>query len=167
MFLKFQLWSSFLVKIFTMQNTTKRWFLKSEHFFGCTFFYGLLYIFIISISSRFRSLRQQIVMLIDTRIHLPFCTAKTQYQKFETNIPRKGIARPQSQYPQSCVSQRFIYSHDWSAYSATGKYVDRSWKSKNRSQTFEYGNWDWGRAISFLGIHKWDFRCSVGAVFFN
>ncbi len=26
-------------------------------------------------------------------------TAKTQYRKFETNIPRKGIARPQFQYP--------------------------------------------------------------------
>jgi hypothetical protein len=24
------------------------------------------------------------------------CTAKTQYQNFETNIPRKGIARTQS-----------------------------------------------------------------------
>ncbi len=22
-------------------------------------------------------------------------------------------------------------------------------------------NWDWGRAIPFLGVHKWDFRCSV------
>jgi hypothetical protein len=37
------------------------------------------------------------------------CTAKTQYQKFETNIPRKGIARPQSQFPHSCVCERFIY----------------------------------------------------------
>ncbi len=23
------------------------------------------------------------------------------------------------------------------------------------------GNWDWGRAIPFLGKHKWDFRCSA------
>jgi hypothetical protein len=29
-------------------------------------------------------------------------TSKTQYQKFET-IPRKGIVRPQSQFPHSCV----------------------------------------------------------------
>jgi len=28
-------------------------------------------------------------------------------------------------------------------------------------QTRECGNWDWGRAISFLGIHKWNFRSSV------
>ncbi len=40
---------------------------------------------------------------------------KTQYRKFETNISRKGIARPQSQFPHSCVCEWFIYSHDRSA----------------------------------------------------
>jgi hypothetical protein len=30
----------------------------------------------------------------------PFHTAKTQYRKLETNIPRRGIERPQSQFPQ-------------------------------------------------------------------
>jgi hypothetical protein len=49
-------------------------------------------------------------------------TAKTQYRKFETYIPRKGIARPQSQFPHSC--ERFIYSHDRSAFSPAGKYMD-------------------------------------------
>jgi hypothetical protein len=53
-------------------------------------------------------------------------TAKTQYRKFETNIPRKGIARPQSQLIHSCGCERFIYYHDWSAYFAAGKYVDQS-----------------------------------------
>jgi hypothetical protein len=70
------------------------------------------------------------------------CIAKTQYQKFETNIPRKGIAQPQSQLPHSCVCERFIYSHDQSAYSATGKYVDRYREYINPSQTHECGNWD-------------------------
>jgi hypothetical protein len=37
-------------------------------------------------------------------------TAKAQYQKFEINIPRKGIARRQSQFPHSCDCERFIYS---------------------------------------------------------
>ncbi len=46
--------------------------------------------------------------------------AKNQYWKFETNIPRKGIVRPQSQIPHSCVCERFIYSHDRSAYSGAG-----------------------------------------------
>ncbi len=39
-----------------------------------------------------------------------WCTAKTQYRKFETNIPRKGIVQPQYQFPHSCVCERFIYS---------------------------------------------------------
>jgi hypothetical protein len=37
--------------------------------------------------------------------------AKGQYWKFEKHIPRKGIARPQSQFPHSCVCELFIYSH--------------------------------------------------------
>ncbi len=47
-------------------------------------------------------------------------TVKTQYQNFETNIPRKGIA-----WPQSIIYYR-------SAYSAAGKYVDRSGEYINR-----------------------------------
>ena len=35
-------------------------------------------------------------------------TAKTQYQKFETSIPNKEIVLCQSQFPHSCVCQRFI-----------------------------------------------------------
>ena len=31
----------------------------------------------------------------------------------------------------------------------------------NRSQTHECGNWAWGPANPFLGLHKWDFRCSA------
>ncbi len=46
-------------------------------------------------------------------------TAETQYQKFETNIPRKGIARPEFQFSHSCVCEWFIYSHNRSAFSAT------------------------------------------------
>ncbi len=48
------------------------------------------------------------------------CTAKTKCQKFETNITRKGISGPQSQFPHSCVCERIIYSHDGSAFSAGG-----------------------------------------------
>ncbi len=81
-------------------------------------------------------------------------TAKTQYRKFETNFPRKGTAWPQSQFPHSCVCERDIYFQDRSAYSAAGKYVDRSQEYINRSPTHECRNWDCGRAIPFLGIHK-------------
>ncbi len=55
------------------------------------------------------------------------------------------------------VSDLCIYSQDQCSYSATGP----SWEYINRSQTDECGNWDWGRAFTFLGIHKWDFCCSV------
>jgi hypothetical protein len=49
-----------------------------------------------------------------------FYTAKTKCRKFETNIPRKGISGPQSQFPHSCVCERIIYSHDGSVFSAGG-----------------------------------------------
>jgi hypothetical protein len=68
-------------------------------------------------------------------------TAKTKCRKFETNIPRKGISGPQSQFPHSCVCERIIYSHDGSAFFCWRKYVDRSWEYINRSQTHECGNW--------------------------
>jgi hypothetical protein len=45
--------------------------------------------------------------------------------------------RPQSQFPHSYVCERFIYSHNRSAYSAAWKYVDRSWKYINRSQNMD------------------------------
>ncbi len=62
------------------------------------------------------------------------------------------IAQPLSQFPHSCVREQFIYSHDRSAYSVVGKYVDRSWEYKNRSQAHECGNWNLDLAIPFLGI---------------
>ncbi len=46
-------------------------------------------------------------------------------------------------------------------------YVDRSWEYINRSRTRECGNWDWGRAIPIMGIHKWDPRCCVGRQLFS
>jgi hypothetical protein len=88
-------------------------------------------------------------------------TANTQYRKFETNIPRKVTARPQSQFLHSCFCERFRYSHDRSAYSAAGNKGDRAWEYIDRSQTHEYGNWDKGRAITFLVIHKSKFLCSA------
>ncbi len=88
-------------------------------------------------------------------------TVRTQYRKFETNIPRKGIALPQSQLPHSRNCERFINSHNRSDYSVAGKYGDQSWEYIIRSQTHACGNLDWGRAIPRKGIHKWDCRCSA------
>jgi hypothetical protein len=61
----------------------------------------------------------------------------------------------------SYICERFIYFQVQSAFSATGKYVDRSWEYINRSQSHECGNWDWGRAIPRKGINTWDFPCNV------
>ena len=97
--------------------------------------------------------------------HYLFYTAKTQYWKFKTNIPCKGIARSQSLFQHSvsvsdlsiptfclpillqeiCGPILGIYK------SLIGKWM---WKL-----------WDWGRAIPRKGIHKWDFRCSVYVLF--
>ncbi len=52
-----------------------------------------------------------------------FAVGALQRQKcreFETNILRKGISGPQSQFPHSCVCESIIYSHDGSAFSAGG-----------------------------------------------
>ncbi len=95
-------------------------------------------------------------------------TAQNQCRKLETNIPRKGIAWPQSQFPHSYVCKRFIYSHHRSAYSQfcckNVLYVDRSWEYINHSQTHECGNWDWGRALPRKGTQNWYFRCSAPVV---
>jgi hypothetical protein len=42
-------------------------------------------------------------------------TANMLHQKFETNIPKNATALPRSQSLHSCICERFIYSHDWSA----------------------------------------------------
>ncbi len=46
---------------------------------------------------------------------------KDTIPKVRNNTPRKGIARLQSPFPHSGVCERFIYSHDRSAYSDAGK----------------------------------------------
>ncbi len=63
--------------------------------------------------------------------------------------------------PTTYICKKFIYFQDRSAYSAAGKYVNRSWECINGSQTHECGNWDWGRVIPRKGIHKWNFPCSA------
>ncbi len=90
------------------------------------------------------------------------CTTKTKCWKFETNIPRKGISGPQSQYPHSCLWANNIFPR-WVCLFCWRKYVDWSWEYINRSKTHECGNWGWGRAILRKGIYKRNCCCSVGA----
>ncbi len=69
-----------------------------------------------------------------------------------------GIARPHSQFPHSCVCERFISSQDRSTC--------RSWEYINRTQKHECGNWDCGRAVPFSRNFCFEFStlilCSVG-----
>ncbi len=67
----------------------------------------------------------------------------------------------------SCVCGDAIYIFPWSVYLfCCRKYADQFWEYINRSQTHECGNRDLGRPIPFLGINKWDFRCSAGPCYF-
>ncbi len=70
------------------------------------------------------------------------CTSKSQYRKFETNIPRKGIARGQSAnfHIHVSVSDLYISRIDL-PYSAAGNMWNRSWEYISRAQTHECGNW--------------------------
>ncbi len=67
---------------------------------------------------------------------------------FSLCIPRNDsvISRTElycsvSPFLNSYICEKFINFQDWSAYSVTGKYVDRSWEYINHSQTHECGNW--------------------------
>ncbi len=83
-------------------------------------------------------------------------TAKTQYRKFEANIPRKGIARPQSQFHIHVLVSDYIFPRSVC--------LDWSWEYIYKLLT---DTWMWQLGLrprnSCLEIHKWDFRCSVEA----
>ncbi len=65
----------------------------------------------------------------------------------------------------TCVREWFIHIfQDRSTYFPAAEEAERCWEYINRSQTHEYGNWDWGRAIPFLGIFVSNFRYSGFAV---
>jgi hypothetical protein len=53
---------------------------------------------------------------IDVATKKSFYMTNTLQGESHLCIPFLGIARPQSQFPHSCVGERFIYSQDWSTY---------------------------------------------------
>jgi hypothetical protein len=63
-----------------------------------------------------------------------YCSPGAMQRNFDLCIPRKGTARPQSQFAQSCVCERFIYFHDRFTYFPS---ADRSWEYRNCSQIHE------------------------------
>ncbi len=88
-----------------------------------------------------------------------YCTSKTQFRKFETNVPRKGIVWPRpNSYIHVSVSDLNIPLIGMPILLQENRWAERE---NSRSQTHECGNCNWGRAMPFLGIHKFKLLCSV------
>ncbi len=89
-------------------------------------------------------------------------TEKTQYRKSDTNIPRKGIARPQSQFPHSCFYMSDLYISKLGLPIGCRKYMDRLlgiYKSLTDTWMWKLLGLRPRKSFSRI-IHKWDFRCS-------
>ncbi len=71
-----------------------------------------------------------------------------------------GVSVPISTF--MCLWANYIFPR-WVCLFCWRKYVDWSWEYINRSQTHEYWNWGWGRAIPRKGIYKRNSRCSVAS----
>ncbi len=76
----------------------------------------------------------------------------TLQRKSHLCIPLLWIFRPQSQFPHSCVCERFIYSHDRSTYFPAAEEADRSWKYVSLSQIYECRSWETEHYNSVLEI---------------
>ncbi len=87
-------------------------------------------------------------------------TGGVKYTALQRIIPK--IQNKYSQFPHSCVCERFIYSHDWSAYFSAGNMWTDPGKTVYKSLT---DTWMWKlglrQAIHRNGIHQWFFRCSA------
>jgi hypothetical protein len=99
----------------------------------------------------------------DIKYKYTYHTAKTAYQKFEIYIPRNETARPQSHFLHSCyvsvsdlyiptIGQPILLQENRCSGPIVGIY---------KSQIYKCWNWDWGRAVSFLGVIKSNFLCSA------
>ncbi len=91
----------------------------------------------------------------------PHCKCKDTIPKFETNVPRKGIAWPQYAFPLSCVCERFYIFLPSVCLFCCRKICGPILGTHKSLRDTWCGNWDSGHAIPFLGIHKWDFRCNA------
>ncbi len=94
--------------------------------------------------------------IINSTTYRPHC--KDIYQKFETSIPRKGIARPQS--PFMSLSTIYKFARLVCLFCSCRK-IGGPILGIYRSLTDTCGKWDFHRAIPFLGIHKSKFLCSA------
>jgi hypothetical protein len=92
------------------------------------------------------------------------CTFRraTLQRKSHLCIPFLGIARPQSQFPHSCVCERFIYIYPGLVQLCGCSKIDRSWKYINLSQIYECRNCETEHYNSVLEIRRLhSFICSA------
>jgi hypothetical protein len=64
-----------------------------------------------------------------------FLSGRALQRKSYLCISRKGIAWPQSQFPHSCIYERFIYSQDLSTYFPAAEKAERWWEYSYKSLT--------------------------------
>jgi hypothetical protein len=105
-----------------------------------------------------RELNQGPTVPCDRRLASHLATQHSElYQKSYLFIPRNETVWPRSHFHiHVSVSDLYIPKIGLPILQA-----DWSWEYINRSQILECRNWERGRAISFLGIHKTDFWSSV------
>ncbi len=85
-----------------------------------------------------------------------WCTVFPEMKLCSLLISKIELLCSVSQFLHSYICERLIYFQDRSVFLAAAIYVGWSWENINCSQTHECGNWD-----TRIGIHKWDFCCSV------
>ncbi len=99
------------------------------------------------------------------------CCLYTLRRKSHLCIPFLRIVRPQSQFPHSCVCERFIYSITrigphislqqnigrpiFEICKSLTDYGCRNWETEHYNSVLEI-------TISFLGIHKWEPDIYIG-----
>ncbi len=83
-----------------------------------------------------------------------YYSAKTLYLKSDLCIPRNmKLSGLVPQFLHSCICERFLYSQQ-------NRQIDPGGIYKSLRE-HECRNWERGHAVSFLGIHKSDYHCSV------
>jgi hypothetical protein len=67
-----------------------------------------------------------------------FLILNTLHTRSGLCIPKNETARPRSQFPHSCICERFVYSHDLSTYLAAVRYAMMHVEIWNEAMQFHF-----------------------------